>query len=350
MKRLVVRSSIPQAEPAAISATSVHRTHEPARWPLSSLVVALILVSAAGSAFVYALISIIAADALSYAAPSRVGSSPASIGLDYQPVTFHSRTDHVQLRGWLIPAQTAGWRSLQDVVVVVHGTRANRADPSIGVLDWSGELARHGFGVLAFDMRGMGESAPAPISFGQFEMRDVLGAVDLLRNGPLPNPELGRPRFIGAWGVSMGAATVLLAAAHDAHIQAVVSDSAYADILPLLEREVPAQGGLPAAFTPGTLRAARVLYGIDIYSVRPADAIAAIAPRPVFLIHGDSDTYVPTSNLQLLQRAAMTGRGARVTTWLVPGANHGQAFHVAGVEYVQRVTAFFSSAAQGRGT
>jgi uncharacterized protein len=314
------------------------------------VIVVLILVSAAGSAFVYAVISIIAADALSYVPPTPVGSTPASIGLDYQPVAFQSRTDHVLLRGWLIPAQAAGRRSLRKVVIVVHGTRANRADPSIGVLDWSGELARHGFGVLAFDMRGMGESAPAPISFGQFEMRDVLGAVDLLRTGRLPYPELGRPGFIGGWGVSMGAATVLLAAASDAHIQAVVSDSAYADILPLLGREVPAQGKLPPAFTPGTLRAARLLYGIDFYSVRPVDAIAAIAPRPLFLIHGESDNYVPASNLQMLERAARSGPGARVESWLVPGADHGQAFHVAGAEYVQRVTAFFGSAAQGIGT
>jgi fermentation-respiration switch protein FrsA (DUF1100 family) len=179
-------------------------------------------------------------------------------------------------------------------------------------------------------------------------MRDVLGAVDLLRYGRLPYPELGRPDFIGAWGVSMGAATVLLAAAADVHIEAVVADSAYADILPLLEREVPAQGKLPTVFTPGALLSARLLYGVDFHSTRPLDAVAGIAPRPLFLIQGAADTYVPTANLGVLQHVAERASGARVSSWLVPGATHAQSFRVARAEYVQRVTAFFDSASQGR--
>src|SRR5438874_9913511 len=44
----------------------------------------------------------------------------------------------------------------------------------------------HGLAVLAFDMRGAGESTPAPLSMGTLEQRDVLGAVDFLRSGPIP--------------------------------------------------------------------------------------------------------------------------------------------------------------------
>ncbi len=43
----------------------------------------------------------------------------------------------------------------------------------------------------------------------------------------------------------MGAATLLMAAAQSPAIRAVVSDSAYADIIPILEREVPKRGHLP---------------------------------------------------------------------------------------------------------
>jgi len=341
-------SSLPGAELPLSPGAGASRLHRPVD-SLAGVILVLLLAPGGGAALVYAVISIVTAYDLIYVTPTRVGSTPAAIGLDYRPVTFPSRTDNVQLHGWLIPAQAGVTRSLRRAVVVVHGTRANRADPSIGVLDWSGELARHGFAVLAFDMRGMGDSAPAPISFGEFEMRDVLGAVDLLRSGPLPYPELGRPGFVAGWGVSMGAATLLLAAAADTRIQAVVADSAYADILPLLEREIPRQARMPSAFTPGTLRAARLLFGIDFYSVRPVDAAAAIAPRPLLLIHGMSDTYVPTSNLFALRDAAVKGRGARVSSWLVPSASHGQAFHVSRAEYVQRVTSFLASAAEVAG-
>src|SRR5260370_10403366 len=142
---------------------------------------------------------------------------------------------------------------------MVEGNRANRNDKRGGVINLSGELARHGFAILAFDMRGTGESPPAPLSLGYFEQRDVLGAVDFLRSGPVPYPALGRTHIIGGWGVSMGAATLLMAAAQATAIRALVSDSAYADIIPILEREVPKGGHLPPLFTPGTLFAVNVL-------------------------------------------------------------------------------------------
>jgi uncharacterized protein len=65
------------------------------------------------------------------------------------------------------------------------------------LLDFSAALARAGFAVRAYDTRGTGASDPAPDSLGSFERRDVLGAVDFLRSGPMPYPALGRPRVIG---------------------------------------------------------------------------------------------------------------------------------------------------------
>src|SRR5256884_8985391 len=146
-------------------------------------------------------------------------------------------------------------------------------------LQLTGELARHGLAVLAIAMRGAGESTPAPLSMGTLEQRDVLGAVDFLRSGPIPIPELGRPRVIGGLGISMGAATLLMAAAREPAIQAVVSDSAYAEAAPLLEREIPKRsvavvGRIPGVFAPSALAMARILYGVDLFGARPVDTIA----------------------------------------------------------------------------
>ncbi|MGZ3629660.1 MAG: alpha/beta hydrolase, partial [Ktedonobacteraceae bacterium] len=220
----------------------------------------------------------------------------------------------------------------------------NRADKGAGLLNLSVDLARHGFAILAFDMRGTGESPPEPLSLGYFEQRDVLGAVDFLRSGPVPYPSLGRTHIIGGWGVSMGAATLLMATAQEPAIRAVVSDCAYADIIPILEREVPNGGHLPPLFTPGGLIAARVLYGMDFYAVRPVDIDASIAPRPIFFIHGTSDAYVPTDNMNILATAARTAPDAHIQTWLVPGAAHAQSFNIEGPVYVDRVVAFYDAA------
>src|SRR5438067_1027279 len=231
----------------------------------------------------YAGISTFVATRLAYAPPEPVTTTPAALGLDFRAVTFPSRGDSVPLRGWFIPGLLPDGRmTAQRAIIVVHGARSTCADP--GVLDLSGELARYGFAVLAFDMRGMGASPRAPLSMGYFEQRDVLGAVDFLRSGPLPYPELGRPRVIAGWGVSLGAVTLLLAAAKEPAIRALVSDSGYPDFASILEREVPKRGHLPPLFTPGALLAAQALYGINFYDVRPVDTVARIAPRPIFFI------------------------------------------------------------------
>lgn len=91
--------------------------------------------------------------------------------------------------------------------------------------------------------------------------------------------------------------------------------------------------------------AARVLYGIDYYGVRPVDVVAKLAPRPVLFIHGEKDPWLPVANLTALVRAANTAPNAQVQEWIVPGVvDHAQSFHTAPDEYVRRVAEFFSAA------
>lgn len=293
----------------------------------------------------YATLSVYLATQLVYVPQKPVVGSPADAHLAFADITFPSRGDHLMLKGWFIPGVGPdGSLTTARTIIVVHGSRANRVDKGANLLGLSEDLVRQGFAVLTFDMRGSGESPPAPLSLGYFEQRDVLGAVDYLRGGPLPFTNLARPQFIGALGISMGAATALFAAAQEPAIRAVVSDCAFADIIPILEREIPKQGHVPALFTPGGLLASQALYGIDYYADRPVDVISQIAPRPLFFIHGARDGYIPPSNMDQLAAAARAAPGAQVQTWLVPGAGHAQSFKTAPDEYVQRVTAFFDQA------
>ena len=317
----------------------VKKTDRLLRWIVVALLIVSVIVTMA-----YTALSIYIATQLVYVPQKPLYATPASLGLQFKYVIFPSRVDHVQLKGWYIPGVLPnGHLTSQRTIIMVHGTRTNRTDQKAGLLNLSGALARHGFAILAFDMRGTGESPPAPLSLGYFEQRDVLGAVDFLRSGPIPYPALGRTHIIGGWGVSMGAATLLMATAQEPAIRAVVSDSAYADIIPILEREVPKGDHLPPSFTPGALIAANVLYGIDFYAVRPVDIVASIAPRPLFFIHGTSDTFIPASNMNILAAAARTVPDAHIQTWLVPGARHAQSFNTEGAVYVDRVVAFYNA-------
>jgi uncharacterized protein len=301
----------------------------------------------------YVGISSYIAEQLVYEAPKAIVKTPASLGLRFANVSFASRDDQINLKGWLIPGVLPDGRlTLDRTIVVVHGTRTNRESPGDHLLELSGALARHGLGVLSFDMRGMGESPPAPLSMGSLEQRDVLGAVDFLRSGTPPFPELGRPRIIGGLGISMGAATLLMAASREPAIAAVVSDSAYAEVVPILEREIAKRsvapiGRVPGMFAPSALVMARLLYGVDFFAARPVATVANIAPRPLLLIHGTADDYVPISNFRDLNAAATSVPSAHVTTWIVPNARHAQAFKTTGAEYVTRVVAFFDAALGG---
>jgi uncharacterized protein len=307
--------------------------------------VAVLLILATVITSSYVAVSIYIATQLMVVPRTPIYATPASLGLQYKEVTFPSRDDHLPLPGWFIPGVLPGGHlTSQRTILMVHGDSTNRADKNVGILSLSGDLSRHGFAVLAFDMRGYGEAPAAPRSLGLYEQRDVLGAVDFLHSGPLPYPELGRPRAIAGWGVSLGGATLLLAAAQEPAIRAIVSDSAFADILPRLERDIPLRGHIPPLFTPGGLRAAQVLYGVDYYHTRPVDVVASIAPRPIFFIHVANDPDTPSSNLVALADAARRGPNANVQTWLVPGSKHARAYQTQGTVYVARIVAFYTAA------
>lgn len=330
-------SQVSSLEPAQAGGLAVGRG--------ARIVVATLLIVSALVTTLYVGLSLYIATQLVYVPQKPLYATPAQFGMQFRDVSFPSRIDQVQLKGWFIPGVLAGGKlTAQRTIIIVHGNRTNRADKNAGLLQLSVDFAQQGFAVLAFDMRGTGESPPEPLSLGYFEQRDVLGAVDFLKAGTLPYPELGRPRAIVGWGVSMGAATLLLAAAQEPAIQAVVSDCAYADIAPILEREVPKGGHLPSFFTPGSLRAAQALYGVDFYAVRPVDSVASIAPRPIYFIQGDKDGFIPYSNMYELAAAAQTVPNAHVQTWLVPGADHAKSFYVEGQTYVNKVVAFYTQA------
>lgn len=306
------------------------------RTPQSQRIITGLLVISALLVFFYVSASIILALAIAYRPQRPITRTPSSLGLSYRDITFYSREDHLLLRGWFIPGILPDGRLTVDrTIIQVHGANSNRAF----VLDMNAALVHHGIAVLTFDTRGNGESAPAPAGGGYFEQRDILGAVDYLRTGPLPYPDLGRPHAIGGWGISVGGAALIYAAAQEPAIRAVATDSAYATLGEYMERAF----GPYFIFIPGTRFTSMMLYGIDYASVRPVDVIAKIAPRPIFLIQGAADTDILPSNMTELATAASAAPGAHVQTWLVPHAHHIQAYNLDRNTYIDRLVTFFQT-------
>src|SRR5262249_36891596 len=69
-----------------------------------------------------------------------------------------------------------------------------------------------------------------------------------------------------------------------------------------------------------------------------------LGDRPLLMIHGGGDTYIKPHMARMLfvQARAAARAGVERSLWLVEGAKHNQAFHVAGEEYRRLVLSFFN--------
>ena len=256
-------------------------------------------------------------------------TSPKDYHLNFESATFPSAEDHLQLKGWFIPAPS------KRMLIFVHGKGHHRDASDIQSLSLAARLNKMGFNILMFDLRGYGESQGERFSLGFYEPRDVRGAVDYaMARGFAPDD-------IGVIGWSMGAATALISTARDTRIAAVVADSGYADLAELLSAEVPKRSGLPPIFTPGILLMAKAMYGIDVSDIRPIDAIKRIAPRHILIIHTAQDPLIPVKNAFRLY-AALPDK-MKNYLWVVPGTAHVSAYKDYQVEYARRIDQFFST-------
>ncbi|HWI60364.1 MAG TPA: alpha/beta hydrolase [Symbiobacteriaceae bacterium] len=225
----------------------------------------------------------------------------------YEDVVFASDRDGARLSGWYLPAPAG---TGDRCIIIVHGFLNDRLVHGRG-LPLTEALREQGFSVLLFDLRGQGESGGGPVTFGAREPWDVAGAVRYVRSRGAEH--------VGLLGYSIGAVAALLAAAADPAIEAVVADSAWAD--------------LPALY--------RYLTLADERKVRPAAAVSGLGARPLLLIHGTADRVIPVAESEKLMAAAAGNPLAEL--WVVPGARHTHSYEADPAAYIQRVVGFLNS-------
>lgn len=249
--------------------------------------------------------------------PPGAPATPADLGLEYESVRF-TTDDGVTLSGWLVPAA----RETRTAVIVLHGFSGHRLPELAAFVPWLRE--RHH--VLQFDFRGHGESDPGIITLGTHERRDVAAAVRFLQGRGL-GP-------IALFGVSMGAATAIVAAP-DLPVAAVVADAAYAEIhhpIASRMREIgyPLSGLGSRAIVAGAAVRTRARL------TDPIRAVGRIAPRPLLLIAPRDDQLISwRQSLRLYQ-----GAGEPKELMVVDGAGHAEAYAVDPHRYRERVLEF----------
>jgi dipeptidyl aminopeptidase/acylaminoacyl peptidase len=247
-----------------------------------------------------------------------VSETPADYGLSYQEVTFRSRDDGLKLKGWFLPSPNS-----HQTVVVAHGYRNNRSQDDVPALSLAKDIVSAGYNVLMFDFRNCGQSEGNKTSFGQYEVRDLLGAIDFVRQSPVIF------QSIAVLGFSMGASTAILASVKEPAIDAVIADSPFSDLGLLLNSKL-------GPFCHLIRREVELLSGLNPWRVSTVKALESIVAKPLFIIHGNADQVIPVSHREEVFRVA----GPNASLWIVPGAEHLKAYEAAGDTYSTRVIEF----------
>jgi fermentation-respiration switch protein FrsA (DUF1100 family) len=217
----------------------------------------------------------------------------------------------VRLAGWLFRTSLPR----RGLAVYLHGLGDNRASG----LSIAEHFTRLGFDVLAYDSRALGESGGTACTYGFFEKQDLSRALDLV----------DAPGRVLAFGVSLGAAVGLQAAAQDPRIALVVAVAPFADLRTAARERAPffaSQGNIDEAFR---IAEAQARFRAD--EVSPV----AAAPRirvPVLLIHGADDHETPIAHSERVDRALAGPH----QLFRVPGAHHNDALTAASWAQIDR--------------
>ena len=259
------------------------------------------------------------------------GKTPTSYGLNFRWVEFPS-TDGISLRGWYIPAPGAA----RGTIIYCHGLNRTRVE----MLPMAAFAHALGYNGLLLDFRHSGQSGGAVTTLGYNERYDVLGAVRFA----LAEEEAARPVVV--WGVSMGAAAALMAAADSQEIAGVISDSTFLSFADTAKHHLKLFLHLPAFPI-----AYEVMYwsgwrgGFHVSDFDLEKAVDRISPRPILFIGVEDDRRMPPSIAKALYVRA-TGQGKRIL--IVPGHRHGEGFNQARAPYEKAVKEFLESLGPGR--
>lgn len=264
--------------------------------------------------------------------------SPIDGGED---VRFPTR-DGLTLAGMYLK-QTAGRRL--GVIVFCHEFLGDRWS----ALPYVGHLRTLGFDLFTFDFRNHGKSDSrsdySPLQWvTDHELYDLRGALTYLKGRPDADPA-----GVALFGVSRGGGTALCVGGKDSTVWAVATDGAFptrGTMLAYIRRWAEIYVSSKSIWT----RMPNVVFEFLGWSARKRSqarlncrfpnverATARLAPRPLFMIHGEKDAYIGPP----IARALFAVAGDPKEFWLVPKAKHNRSREVAGPAYLDRLAGFF---------
>ena len=222
------------------------------------------------------------------------------------------------------------------IELMLHGYRGNSERDMCGGVQRCFALKRN---ALIVDQRGCGRSDGTVITFGINEKRDCLAWVDCLIR------RFGPDVKIILTGISMGAATVMMASGTDLpdNVIGVLADCGYSSAKEII-KIVIRQMKLPATLAYPFVKLGAKLYGhFDLEETSPVEAMRK-AKVPVIFYHGEADDFVPCS----MSKECFDACVARKAIVTIPSAGHGLSYPKDPETYLQTLFDFFGPEASAQ--
>ena len=172
---------------------------------------------------------------------------------------------------------------------------------------------------LLIDQRAHGMSRGKTISFGINERKDCLSWVRYAVE------RFGEDTEIVLSGVSMGAATVLMASdlGLPKNVKAIVADCGYSSPKAIINK-VMRDSGLPDKLMYPFVWLGAMVFGK--FNLTESSAVSAVSESdvPILIIHGGADDFVPCYMAEEIYKACRSEKKLLI----VPGAGHGMSYLV----------------------
>jgi hypothetical protein len=274
---------------------------------------------AVGAVVIVSLVLVPFAQVLQITHAPRWAIQEASLPVPHDEVTVPT-ADGRDLSAWWVPSRNGA------AVLVDHGSGGSRER----VVRHIEMLARHGYGVLALDLPGNGESEGHSNGLGDNAQPALDAALDWLSERPGVDPDR-----IAGFGLSLGAEVLIERASEDERLRAVVADGATRpdDAREVLDMGLPEQVAGALAIT-----GVRAVSGMRTStSLNPM--IGRIAPRPVLLVAaGGFEQEIPAN------RIYREHGGPTTDLYELPDAAHTGGLRKHPAEYERRTIGFLDRA------
>jgi len=213
-------------------------------------------------------------------------------------------------------------------VICIHGYGGK----ATGMVEYTEMFRRLNFNVLSIDLRGHGESEGKYYTLGVCDSEDVVLWSKWLK-------EKFNANKIVLFGISMGGATALMAAAKNSDLfSLIITDSAPSDFKQMFKRILKHRiGFISSAFLPALSLFTKLLAKYNLN-----DAVANLhvsdISAPVLYIHGANDGLVPVDMMYELLDKTKCAK----TKLVISGAEHTGAIHEDPVLYQNTICNFLT--------